>query len=299
MNEKKGLFYVVLAQIIWGIMPVYWKYTTFVNSFALIAHRILGSFVFMVLLLVVIRQWKTFAANFRDAKTQLRYSLPGAIMVMLNWSIYVYAIQKGEILQTTLGYYICPLLLAFIGWTFFGEKPRTAQYVAVVLSTIGVILQTIAIGKVPYYAFAVALTFAVYSAIKKKTPYDSIFSMGYETLFLLPVALITLGLARTGGWELTQSVSRSTYMILFIAGPMTVLPLLLHAHGIRSVPLSVSAFIQYLSPTMAMTLGILVYGEAFDTNRLIAFSFSWAALILFALDQWRHLRTLPKELDVE
>lgn len=295
-GTKKGLLFVILAQIIWGIMPIYWKYTVFVNSIAMIAHRIIWSFVFMLLLLVVIRQWRTFLARLKEP-AQLRFSVPGAVMIVLNWFIYVYAIQKGEILQTTLGYYVCPLILAFIGWTFFGEKPRKAQYVAVVLSTIGVVLQTLAIDKIPYYAFAVALTFATYSAIKKSTPYDSVFSMGYETFFLLPLAIMTLFFARTGNWELTKEVSTSTYLILVLAGPMTVLPLLLHAHGLRAAPLSVTAFIQYLSPTMAMFLGILVYGEVFDTQRQVAFSFSWLALIIFAVDQWRYLKRVSQQTD--
>ncbi len=290
-ETAKGLFYVVLAQVIWGLMPVYWKYTTFVHSFALIAHRIIGSFLFMILLLVISGKWKLFIARLKES-AQLHYSLPAAVSVFLNWSIYVYAIQKGEILQTTLGYYICPLILAWIGWTFFDEKPRKAQYIAAALSSIGVVLQTISIGKFPFYAFAVALTFAVYSAIKKKTPYDSVFSMGYETLILLPLASLILLWARAGNWELVQEVSTARYFILSLAGPLTVLPLLFHTQGIRSTALSVSAFIQYLSPTMAMMLGIFVYGEPFDIERFVAFSFSWAALIIFAFDQWKHMKHL-------
>lgn len=292
-STNRGIAYCLLSQVIWGIMPIYWKYVTFVDPFALIAHRILWSFVFMVMMVFVIRESRVFFRRLRE-KAQLRYSVPGAALIVFNWFIYVYAIQKGFILQTSLGYYICPLILALVGWTYYKEKPRPAQIVAAILTTIGVILQVIAIGKVPYYSFAIALSFAFYSLVKKQTPYSSVNSMGYETIFLLPLSLVVLALAKMGGWELTMSVSTGAYALLMLLGPLTVAPLLFHSYGVRSAPLSVVAFLQYLSPTIGMVLGVLVYGELFTSGRLIAFAFSWAAILLFAADQWWHSHHPPK-----
>ncbi|MEK4229370.1 EamA family transporter RarD [Solibacillus sp. FSL H8-0538] len=287
-EEKKGILNAVGAYVIWGIFPLYWKMLEHVNSMEVLLGRVIWSFVFTTIFIVLIGQRKNLIADLKflwSNKLQF-WSLAGAsVVITMNWYVYIWAVMNNHVLQSSLGYYINPLISVLFGMMFFKEKLSRATIVSVCIAAFGVAVLTFSSGSIPWVALLLALSFAVYGVLKKKIQLDATRGLAIETLFILPFALSYYMYILTKGNMSFLHVSTKTDMLLIVSGIVTAIPLVLFAKGAQRIPLYLMGFIQYLSPTIVLFLGILLYKEPFTQVEFIAFSFIWMALVIFSVSK--------------
>lgn len=279
--DKKGILFALLAFISWGFLPVYWKLLQTVPAPEILAHRIVWSFVF-IFFLIRLQKKKIKFSSFKNSKATL--ALAGAgVFIALNWGIYIYAVNAGHIVETSMGYYINPLVSIAFGLIFLKEKLRPVQWVSLTLATAGVLYLALDYGKVPWIALALAGSFAIYGLLKKLTPHEALQGLALETLILLPAALLFLWFG-TGGSHGTflHSDSTTTFLLIF-SGVVTALPLYWFALGVKLIPLSLVGFFQYIGPSIALLIAVFIYGEPFTHSHLISFSLIWSGLVLYTL----------------
>lgn len=278
---NRGLWYGFAAYAVWGLFPIYWKLIEFVPADQVIAHRIIWSF----LLLAAVRV----AGIGGRQPLQLTRQVVGlytaaALLIAINWFIYVWAVIHGFIVETSLGYFITPLVNVLIGVVILGERLRTLQRVAIALAAAGVGYLTFVYGNIPWIALGLAVTFGTYGLVKKKAPLGAVSGLTLETgiLFLPAVAfLLAVELLGDGAFH---RVATSTELLIASAGPITTLPLLLFAAAVQRVPLSAIGILQFIAPTIQFLLGILVYKEPFSRQQLVGFALVWSAVIVFATE---------------
>ncbi|MDD2534520.1 MAG: EamA family transporter RarD [Eubacteriales bacterium] len=279
-----GLTAALASYVIWGVLPIYWKQLKAVNAVEVLSHRIIWSFVFVVLLIFSMRQWATVREVIRNRK-KLLLIFAAAILITINWGLFIWSIQVNRILDSSLGYFINPLVAVLLGVFIFREKLDRWQQVAIGLATAGVLVLIIEFGQFPWLSMSLALSFGFYGAIKKFVQIPSIIGLALETAFILPLAL---------GWvmfrQITQvgalgRVSLVETVLLLGAGVITAVPLLLFAEGASRIPLSMMGITQYISPTMMFILGLFVYHEPFKLVNGISFGLIWLALIVYTISQ--------------
>ena len=292
---KKGILYGIGAYLLWGIFPVYWKLLEAVPAIQIISHRIIWSFVLLALILFITRQWRSFHSAALSRRVVLIY-LVSAILLSINWLTYIWAINAGFVLETSLGYFINPLLSVLLGVLFVREKLRPLQWLPIGLAAIGVIYVAISYGQFPWIALTLAISFGLYGLVKKVAPLGSLFGLTLETglLFLPAVAfLAVLEWQRQGAFLHVPAVSN---LLMIGAGLVTTVPLLLFASAAQRIPLSTLGILQYINPTIAFLLGLFLFHEPFNLSLLIGFSIVWLALIIFWGENFlasRHRRSLP------
>ncbi|WP_409302182.1 EamA family transporter RarD [Peribacillus sp. SCS-155] len=294
-NEKEGAFYAALSYLIWGIIPIYWKWLQDVSAGEILAHRVLWSFVFMVILLLVTKKWSGFVIFLKDiAKNRKKFSalLLASLLVSANWGIFIWAVNSGHILQTSLGYYINPLISVLLGVIVLKEKLSKAQIFAFSLAGVGVLILGVHYGAIPWVSLLLAITFGLYGLVKKMVNADSAIGLTLETMMVTPIAI--------GYWIYLMFTADSqffsganTSLLLMGAGIATALPLLYFAKGAQKVPLSMLGILQYIAPTITLILGVFVYHESFTRVHLLAFMFIWSALVIYTLSvtKWGTIRT--------
>ena len=287
---NRGLWYGLAAYSVWGLFPIYWKLIEFVPADQIIAHRIIWSF----LLLAAVR---IAAIGGRQplALTRPVVSLytAAALLIAVNWFIYVWAVLHGFIVETSLGYFITPLVNVLIGVVILGERLRTFQWLAIALAAAGVGYLALVYGDVPWIAIGLATTFGTYGLVKKKAPLGPVPGLTLETgLLFLPAVVFLLLIELRGGGSFPH-VGMSTQLLIAAAGPITTLPLVLFAAAVQRVPLSAIGILQFIAPTIQFLLGILVYEERFTRQQLVGFALVWSAVIVFAADGVR-ARTQPR-----
>lgn len=275
-----GTFYTVSAFLAWGVLPGYWKQLDFVSPEEVVFHRIGWTCIFT--LAFVIAGKKRWIVKDILGKRRLRGSIAlSAVTIALNWFIYIYAVNSGNIVQASLGYYINPLVMIFLGMVVLGEKLNKAQGAALVLAGAGVLYLGLDYGEFPWIAISLAFSFGFYGLVKKMANLDSVTALAMETLFLLPVAVSFLTYKGLTGTGALGNVSLSTDMYLIGSGIVSALPLYWFAQGTRAIPLSRVGFIQYLTPTMMLFIGVYIYGEAFTSAHKVSFGFIFAALFVY------------------
>jgi chloramphenicol-sensitive protein RarD len=282
-EQTKGAWYAALAYTLWGFFPIYWKLLASISALQLTCHRIVWSGVVLAILIVRSNEWRALSRAMRSPRVVRIYTV-AAIILAVNWLIFVWAVSVERIVQTSLGYFITPLLSVVLGVVFFGERLRHVQWLSVSLAAAGVLYLTIALGAPPWIALSLAATFGTYGLLKKLAPLSAIQGLAIETAILfLPAAayLIAAELAGTGAL-LHSGVLLDTLM--FGAGPVTTFPLLLFAAGVKRTPLSLVGMLQYISPTMQALSAIYLYHEPFTRIQLTGFGLVWAALALFAVE---------------
>ncbi len=276
---KKGILYAVGAYLMWGLFPLYWKQLETIPALQLIGHRIAWSFILLIAVIFVTRQWKDFRATF-NSKT-IRIYLIAALLISVNWFTYVWAVNNGFVVETSLGYYINPLFSVLLGVIIFHERLRPVQWLPIALAAIGVIYLTVTYGSLPWIALTLAFSFGLYGLIKKTAPLSSLYGLTLETGLLFVVAIGYLVYCEfTGQGAFLHSDAKSNLMMVG-AGLVTTVPLLLFASAAQRIPLTTIGVLQYINPTMQFLLGVLLYKEPFTHDRLIGFSMVWAGLILF------------------
>ena len=283
---KKGILYGIGAYALWGFFPIYWKFLHSVPALQVIGHRISWSFVLLTLYIAVSKQWQDFRSTaLSSARTIATYALAG-VLLSINWLVYVWGVNQGFIVETSLGYFINPLLSVMLGVIFLRERLRLSQWVPVVIAAIGVIYLTFVYGRPPWIALSLAFSFGFYGLVKKLAPLGSLYGLTLETGIVFPAALIYLAVVEFNG---TGSFLHDTPLVtLFLigAGVVTTIPLLMFASAAREIPLTVVGLLQYIAPTLQFLIGVFIYKEPFDRAHLIGFAIVWMALVFFWLENY-------------
>lgn len=288
--------YAVLAYAMWGILPLYWKLYEDVGAGEILAHRIIWSVVFVAVLIAFSRRWGMLKQGLPDARSKWAV-LMSSLLISLNWLIYIWAVNSGHILQASLGYYINPLVNVFVGVFLLGERLSKLQWTAIALAGVGVLIITVSYGEFPWVALTLALSFAVYGYTKKKVKVDPTVGLALETVIVLPFALVYLIGFEQGGQAL-HVLSGWKLVGLALSGVATALPLLFFAEGVKRLPFTVMGFVQYMSPTISLLIGVLVFGEDFSTVEIVSFGLIWSALVLYSLQMVRKKKTFELQTNV-
>jgi chloramphenicol-sensitive protein RarD len=288
---NKGILAGIGAYFLWGLFPIYWRLLETVPALEILANRIVLSLVFTVGLLILQKDllwWKTIRHNRR---VLLIYTL-AALLLSVNWFVYIWAVNAGYVVEASLGYFINPLVNFMLGVIFFKEKLRSGQVVAVILAVLGVLYLTFNYGHLPWISLVLAFTFGMYGLIKKSAPLESMHGFSLETAVMFLPALVFLLYRGASGVGALGTQSTAVTAMLVLAGPVTSIPLLLFGYAARRIPLSMLGFIQYIAPTLQFLLGVYVYQEPFPASRLIGFCIIWLALIFYSLESVYYNRKL-------
>lgn len=277
---NKGIWYGIAAYAMWGFFPIYWKLLHEVPALQLLGHRIVWSFLLLLAYIFITKQWKEFRSVAFDGKTLRIYTVAG-ILLSLNWLIYVWGVNAGFIVETSLGYFINPLLSVLFGVIFLREKLRPMQWVPVVIAAIGVTYLTVTYGRLPWIALSLAVSFGLYGLVKKLSPLGSVYGLTLETGIVFPIAIIYLTFLQAGGSGAFLHDGTTVDLLLVGAGIVTTIPLLMFASAAKQIPLNMIGVLQYFAPTIQFLIGVFIYKEPFDHTRLIGFSIVWLALIVF------------------
>jgi chloramphenicol-sensitive protein RarD len=283
-----GFWLGAAAYGIWGLFPIYWKLVAHVPAGQVLAHRIVWSCAALGLLLA----WPGRTRLPRGTVTPkvVALYLAAAILIGVNWYLYVWAVGHDFVVETSLGYYITPLVNVLFGVLVFHERLRPAQWLAIAIAAAGVIQLTFAYGALPWIAFGLAASFGSYGLAKKKAPLDPLEGLTLETAILCPLALLYLVIIHQAGEGAFLRTGATIDALMVGGGLVTTVPLLLFAAAVRSVPLSVIGILQYIGPTIQFMLGVFVYGEPFSHTQFIGFSIVWTALAIYAVDSLRARR---------
>jgi chloramphenicol-sensitive protein RarD len=280
---SKGLWYAVGAYITWGLFPIYWKWLHQIDAVQLIGHRIGWSFIMLMVFILVTRQVRALREAALKRRVVAIYFV-AAILIGINWLVYVWAVNANYIVETSLGYFINPLLSVLLGVIFLRERLRPLQWLPVVLAAAGVVYLAVTYGRLPWIALTLAFSFGLYGLVKKLAPLGSLYGLTLETGILFLPALIYLVWADVNGTGAFLHSSLTTDLLLVGAGAVTTIPLLMFASAARSIPLSMVGIMQYIAPTLQFLLGVLVYKEPFDQTHLIGFGIVWLALLIFGVE---------------
>lgn len=290
---NKGILNGIAAYALWGFFPIYWKLLHPVPALQVIGHRIGWSFILLLAFILITRQWQQFRAAALTSKTVGIYSI-AAVLLSVNWLIYVWGVNSGFIVETSLGYFINPLLSVLLGVIFLRERLRPAQWVPIAIATAGVIYLTATYGRLPWIALSLAFSFGFYGFVKKLAPLGSLYGLTLETAIVFPIALIYLLAVELNGTGFFFHESLLINILLIGAGLVTTVPLLMFASAARQIPLSVIGLLQYIAPTIQFLIGIFVYKEPFDQAHLIGFGIVWIALVIFWVENYL-ARRMPVE----
>jgi chloramphenicol-sensitive protein RarD len=280
---NKGVIYAICAYFLWGILPVYWKLIQSVPAVEIIGHRMIWSFIFVLLILHISGNWMVFKSSLRNGKNLLPFVLT-ALLLSVNWLTYVWAVNAGFIVETSLGYFINPLVSVLLGVVFLKERLRIWQWISVFLAGLGIGYLTWRYGSLPWIGLTLAFTFAFYGFIKKRAALNSTQGFTVETGVMFIPALVYILVIETSGRGAIGTQPLFTKSLLVFTGIVTGLPLLLFGAAAREINLSTLGFLQYIAPTLQLLIGVLVYGESFSRENLIGFGLIWLALILFSID---------------
>lgn len=287
---NKGILYGIGAYVLWGFFPIYWKFLHPVPALQVIGHRIGWSFIMLAVYVLITKQWQDFRSVAFKAKTIGMYSI-AAVLLSINWLIYVWGVNAGFIVETSLGYFINPLLSVLLGVIFLRERLRPMQWIPVGLAAVGVMYLTFVYGRLPWIALSLAFSFGFYGFVKKLSPLGSLYGLTLETGIVFPVALIYLVVVGVNGTGAFFHAGTLIDFFLIGAGIVTTIPLLMFASAAKQIPLTLVGLLQYIAPTLQFLIGVFVYKEAFDFSHFIGFAIVWVALIFFAVESYIANRT--------
>jgi chloramphenicol-sensitive protein RarD len=295
---RVGLLCGLAAHALWGLMPLYFRAVAGVPPLELLAHRIVWSLLFLVLLLTIQGRWAVLFCTLGNPSTRYLLTL-SSFLIAVNWFVFIYGVSIGQIVQNSLGYFINPLLNIFIGLLVFGERLRPAQWLAVGLAACGLTYLVIAQWQIPWIALSLASSFSAYALIRKTTPVDALVGLTVETLFLTPVAGGMLTFWYFAGQSAVGQFGWQVDGLLLLSGVVTAVPLLFFGAAARRLPMTVIGFLQYLAPSLQFLLAVLWLGEAFHPVQRVAFPIIWAALALVTVDSLLRNRRQVLTSDVE
>lgn len=299
-HQRSALIAGIAAFGTWGLVPVYWKLLKTVPAEEILAHRFVWTCVFMVALLTWQRRWPEVRTNLRTGRT-FWFCVASGLSIAINWLIFIWAVNAGHVLQTSLGYFMTPLVNMLFGAIFFRERLTPAQVVSVVLAAGAVTYLSIDLGRAPWVALALCFSFGVYGLFRKVSGAAPTPGLFVETVALAPLALAFLVFLGTRGTPHFGTSRPGMSLLLASTGVVTGVPLLWFAHAARHLRLTTLGFLQYLAPMCTFCLGIFVYHEPFRRAQLITFALIWVALVIYSVDavwRWRAVKAIGPELPV-
>lgn len=283
-NIKSGIIFGLSAYLLWGLLPMYWKLLDDFRADVVLAHRIIWSFIFMIIFILCAKKGRLFIQECKillQHKKKMLYIVLASIVVSLNWLIFIWAVQHEYVIQASLGYYINPLVNILLGVVFLKEKLSPAQTLSFFLAGIGVTYLTFSYGVFPWISLCLAFSFGLYGLFKKIVNIDSAFTLAIETFIVMPIALIYLISIFGFNLGFNSGSSPTSIILLLFSGIATAVPLLLFGYAVTKISLSMAGILQYIAPTMMLIAGVFYYGEPFTSAHLLTFILIWISLILF------------------
>ena len=277
---NKGVVYGLGAYLMWGFFPIYFKLLQDVPAMEILGNRVIWSFVFLAGIITLRKDWANLRGQALKPRTLLIYTVSSCLLA-INWLVYIWSVNAGFIVESSLGYFINPLVNVLLGVIFLHERLRPMQWVPVGLAAVGVLYMTLNYAQLPWIALTLAFSFGLYGLVKKTAPLGSLHGLTAETAILLIPAMLYLLLATSSGDGAAVGHTPLTTLLLLGMGVMTSVPLLMFGAAARLIDLSLMGILQYVAPTCQFLLGVLVYGEPFTPVRLVGFSLIWTALVLF------------------
>lgn len=296
-SVKSGVIFALCAYIMWGLAPIYFKALSALPAPEVLMHRVLWSVVVLVALVTGLKHWSKIKVALQSTKVLMTLFCAG-LLLALNWLLFIWAVNNNYLLESSLGYYINPLINVFFGRLFLGEVLRPVQKLAVVIALTGVCILIFNFGQIPWIALTLAISFSTYGLLRKQVSVDSIPGLLIETLMMLPAALVYwFWFAEVSG-DFTEN-SLHLNILLLAAGVVTTVPLLCFTAAARRIRYSTLGFFQYIGPSLMFILAVVLYDEVLDTARLVTFGFVWLALIVFSYDSIKAYRAERKAMKPE
>lgn len=280
-NARQGLVYGIAAYGLWGLVPLYFKSVARISPTEVLAHRALWSFVVLSIVLGILGHWKELRRCLRDRRTAILLAF-NSVVIALNWLIFIYAVATRQVVQSSLGYFIAPLVSVLFGVTVLRERLRPYQVVSLLLATVGMFVLTTLVGTFPWISIALAVSMATYGLIRKVAPVGSLMATSIETMVMTSAALAYIGyLSFTGKATCDKP---SMLGLLMLAGPVTTIPLLMFGVATRRLRLSTVGFLQYLTPSLQFFLAVVAFGEPFSQPQIVGFACIWSAIAVYTFD---------------
>jgi chloramphenicol-sensitive protein RarD len=283
-ESRAGVLYSIAAYVLWGILPVYWKALKQIPASEILAHRIFWSFILLFGFILLTKRWTEFKKAFSGLKIFVSVFL-NSILISINWLTYIWAVNNNHIVEASLGYYINPLFSILLGVIFLKERPDNWQILAILFASAGVGFLTWHHGGFPWIALSLAITFGLYGLVKKLSKLSSINGLAAETMLVAPFAFGFLAFTASGNENVYTQLPVLVIILVVFSGLATSLPLLLFAQGARRVSLSTLGFVQYLSPSITLVIGIYLYNEPFTHVQKISFGLIWTALAIYSFSR--------------
>lgn len=296
MSPRRGYVSGLAAYVMWGFFPIYFHDLRPAGAVEILAHRIVWSVVSVAVLMTVIRRWRALRDLARRPRTVAGIAL-AALLIAVNWGVYIYGVNSDHVIETSLGYFINPLLSVVLGVFVFRERLSAAQWIAVGIGAAAVVVITVDYGHLPWIALILAASFGTYGLVKKRLALPPAEGLQMEATMLLLPALGYLGWLTAAGRSTFTAVSPAHTVLLLLSGIMTALPLLLFADAANRVPLTVLGILQYITPVLQLIVGLLIFHEPLPAAELIGFALVWLAIAIFTWDALlRARRTRPEPL---
>ena len=295
-EERRGFLLGLAAYALWGVFPVYWTLLEPTGALELLAHRVTWSALVMVLLLVLLRRRAALVAILRTPRL-LGLLTVAAVTISVNWGVFIWAVTHGHVVETSLGYFMNPLVTVLAGVVVLGERLRPLQWVAVGIAAAAVLGLTVEHGRPPYVALTLALSFALYGLVRKQASVGAIEGLGVETLLVLPLAAGYLAWLGSTGASQAFVDPPGHFLLLMTTGAVTALPLLCFGAAATRIPLTTLGLLQYVAPTLHFLFGVYLFDEAMPTARLVGFCLIWVALAVFTVDGVRQHRSARQEAE--
>ncbi|HTD05023.1 EamA family transporter RarD [Undibacterium sp.] len=291
---RKGILFASTSYILWGLFPLYFKALHEFAPIEILLHRMLWSLVFLSIVLSIRKQWSWLRGVMRQPRLIAGFAA-SALLLSGNWFIYIWSINNGRVIDSSLGYFMTPLVNVLLGFLLLQERLRPGQWLSVAIAACGVLWLTVQAGHVPWIGLSLALTFGSYGLLRKTAKLGALEGLSLETLLLFPVAAAYLALLANQGQSHFAGASTSSQLLLLAAGPITAIPLLLFAAGARRIPMSTLGLLQYISPSLQLILGVWLFKEPFNGDRLLGFIAIWAALAVYSLEGLRQSFIMAKQ----
>ncbi len=292
-HTLQGAWFAMAAYGFWGVAPIYFKWVDHVSPYEIVSQRVVWSVVLLLGILVWLRRLDAL----RLPREHWWKIVITASLLSFNWFVFIYSVVNDNIVETSLGYFINPLVSVFLGMIFLGERLRPLQWISIAIAAAGILAQLIWFGRVPWLALALAFSFGFYGLTRKTLGLHSVGGLALETLLMAPVALGYLGYLAMQGELAFGHIDTRTNLLLMAAGVVTSFPLLCFGAAVSRLSLTAAGLFQYIAPTLSLIIAITLYGEPFGTARLITFGCIWTALILFTMETVYHHRRIARRLD--
>ena len=281
---NKGIIYSSLGSFWWGVIGTYYfQYISFIGTFEVVVHRCIWTTLILLVTTFLFGKWNIFKKILSDKKTALILFIT-SILIFGNWSIWIYAVATNKIIDASFGYFIFPILSIFFGFIFFKEKLNKKRIISIILIVIATLYLLFNLDSLPWVGFAVAFLWSIYNLLRKKINVDTDIGLFIESLFILPIALIIFYLIFKNNLNDFSLTNPSLLGLIFLAGPMTVIPLFLYIKGVQLSGLGPSGMIFFITPTGQFLLGFFYYNETFSTEKFISFIIIWIAVFIYLKD---------------